>query len=999
MKKIRILTIICFLTLAVLFSLLQPSQATGTPRDVSSNVNVTNWSIINHLGQEVSNTIAVYGNTLLSPGIRQGHRLEFTWSLNTGDFLQGGDFFRIPMPTNALHGEWFAIDNFPAINFNNEQGIHVGQIELRINEIIVTFNDNINGSLSVTGHFSSTSNALQVRNAVHNPSYIQNVTFGGITRPILFNYHRHDREPVENPVDFKNGVGGENPFTVRWAIFVGQRNFATLHQAQGLSYMPQPSLFIEDPLTGRFVEGSLSVLPMRIATYSFVNHSVGNLVWWGSQNQLTHFTRLQQQPGETIDQFRARIRSNSLQWGVYTTIGNVDTLFVYFGNVNTTGITYTNAWPNFANTWASSQISSGWNAESERTMMVDYFNQNFGNSNVVNGHVQSFRIIFDEIFPANMSETEITNVASINASGTIGNVTGTARITGSGDVGAVVVPSESARLSLTDIETGGALAGATFRLERFSAGTWEIVSNPFVSTNATNGAGHLYTNPLLPGTYRFVQLTSSAPYFNLAASNVGTGGVVGGMPVSNSFVIVAGGLGQSVYMTNIRSRFSVVYAPGTQGNFQNNTHNNLLPNTTTPSFSGPTAPNGDPLGNVGWTFNGWAPSVTPTVTQSIVYTAQWRINTYSVRFYHENGTTLLQSTTENHGALISPPANPTKANSATHMYIFNGWIPQGSYSLSSPVTQNMVFIASFRSYTLDTTRIILVDADSNAPLANVPFKLQELNSESGLWNDTGWSQSTNNNGFADIVSLTPGTYRFVQLDRFSNEYDLPNSAGFNTILGQVVSSEFTVTGTAIEHHQIIVTNVRYRFNVTYAPGEQGDFTNNVHLAIINTVTPQFNGPLSSLGTPRGNAGYRFTGWSPAVAGTVTQNAVYTAQWETATYTVTFYNEDGITVIQRTTEEYGAKIVPPPNPVKPPTPTHRYEFAYWLSSDEYTLEDLVTQDKEFIAVFRAIPTSAGDGNIENPPTFFGTRFGLLSLLLVVPIGLGFIFKKPNVFRYQ
>jgi len=67
------------------------------------------------------------------------------------------------------------------------------------------------------------------------------------------------------------------------------------------------------------------------------------------------------------------------------------------------------------------------------------------------------------------------------------------------------------------------------------------------------------------------------------------------------------------------------------------------------------------------------------------------------------------------------------------------------------------------------------------------------------------------------------------------------------------------------------------YTVTYAPGAQGTFVSQSHAGLLYGVnTPAFSG-----GTPTGNSGYTFSGWSPSVASTVTGDVTYTAQW---TYT-------------------------------------------------------------------------------------------------------------------
>ncbi len=67
------------------------------------------------------------------------------------------------------------------------------------------------------------------------------------------------------------------------------------------------------------------------------------------------------------------------------------------------------------------------------------------------------------------------------------------------------------------------------------------------------------------------------------------------------------------------------------------------------------------------------------------------------------------------------------------------------------------------------------------------------------------------------------------------------------------------------------------FTVRYQPGDHGDFTEQVFEDIVSgTPTPSFDG------TPTGNEGYYFTGWSPTPSPTVTEDATYVAQWAAKT---------------------------------------------------------------------------------------------------------------------
>ena len=74
------------------------------------------------------------------------------------------------------------------------------------------------------------------------------------------------------------------------------------------------------------------------------------------------------------------------------------------------------------------------------------------------------------------------------------------------------------------------------------------------------------------------------------------------------------------------------------------------------------------------------------------------------------------------------------------------------------------------------------------------------------------------------------------------------------------------------------------YTVTYTDGVNGEaFADQAYTAKYEDATPAFEG------TPT-RAGYKFLGWEPTVAETVTENATYVAQWEKL-YTVTY--TDGV----------------------------------------------------------------------------------------------------------
>ena len=111
--------------------------------------------------------------------------------------------------------------------------------------------------------------------------------------------------------------------------------------------------------------------------------------------------------------------------------------------------------------------------------------------------------------------------------------------------------------------------------------------------------------------------------------------------------------------------------------------------------------------------------------------------------------------------------------------------------------------------------------------------------------------------------------------------------GYNFVgwlLGEELLTSTEVTEVVINESMTFaaqwVRNPSYWFTVTFSPGTQGTFTEQVFTNILyGTTTPAF------VGTPTGNEGWIFSGWSSDVATIVTANTTYVAQWEEIVQTI------------------------------------------------------------------------------------------------------------------
>ncbi|MCL2642273.1 MAG: InlB B-repeat-containing protein, partial [Candidatus Bathyarchaeota archaeon] len=98
------------------------------------------------------------------------------------------------------------------------------------------------------------------------------------------------------------------------------------------------------------------------------------------------------------------------------------------------------------------------------------------------------------------------------------------------------------------------------------------------------------------------------------------------------------------------------------------------------------------------------------------------------------------------------------------------------------------------------------------------------------------------------------------------------------------------------------------YTVTYRPGTHGTFDEQVYSGLSygeNTPTPP---------SVTGAGEWVFAGWSPTPSATVQSDAVYTAQWTSKTYTVTFVDHDG-RVIAEIEVPSGGTVTPPTAPTR------------------------------------------------------------------------------------
>ena len=177
------------------------------------------------------------------------------------------------------------------------------------------------------------------------------------------------------------------------------------------------------------------------------------------------------------------------------------------------------------------------------------------------------------------------------------------------------------------------------------------------------------------------------------------------------------------------------------------------------------------------------------------------------------------------------------------------------------------------------SQLLLRDKDSKNEITGAGIKLQKKNGDN--YEDIA-ETLTDSSGYAIFTNLESGTYRYVQtsyLDHYQND-SFTAYADIN-LSNELQTFEFDKSKGNI----IYATNEKEKFNITYLPGEHGNFTNQIYNEIpYGSATPIFN--------PTGEDDWLFVGWSPEVNPFVVKNQTYTALWKKLVKVTTKYLEYG-----------------------------------------------------------------------------------------------------------
>ena len=418
---------------------------------------------------------------------------------------------------------------------------------------------------------------------------------------------------------------------------------------------------------------------------------------------------------------------------------------------------------------------------------------------------------------------------------------------------------------------------------------------------------------------------------------------------------------------NVSGKLVVTYTDGMGGKAFADQSYDVYPGEATPAFSGTPS-------RTGFKFLGWNPEVAATATESVTYTAQWEaptknkpkniksdaVDKMQIRAYAEGTKALAASGGEDFSCSptiyakgVSYTIGDVKGNDvdgytttvtfhfqsgdkfeAAARDTFNtsknfnavtgwsNWIGNWVYSDTRPAEQTLTL--NWGKYQGRNAWVIGNGINITAAVASyikIGLKLERT---------VTYTDGVNGTAFADQV------YTIANGSTAPAFNGTPTRAGY-----KFIGWEPAVDATAKIYADTTYTAQWVKaYTVTYSDGVNGEaFASESYEVAENDATPAF------AGTPE-RKGYKFVGWEPEVAKTVTEDVTYVAQW-IALYTVTYTDGvDGEEIFadQSTTVEDGSKT-----PAFNGTPERAgYTFAGWAPE----VAETVTKDVTYTAQWTA-----------------------------------------------
>lgn len=429
----------------------------------------------------------------------------------------------------------------------------------------------------------------------------------------------------------------------------------------------------------------------------------------------------------------------------------------------------------------------------------------------------------------------------------------------------------------------------------------------------------------------------------------------------------------ATYVAQWEKLYTVTYTDGVDGKaFKDDVHSDLEKDTPTPAFSGDTPT------RKGFVFDGWNPEVAETVTEDVTYTAQWKPvqpDKKAIEGAIGRGVAVVcDNQNVNHG---EKKYKPTLGE-----YTVSDVMGTAAEGYTCTITVKAAKIIEKYSSDMGKTHALIVGeqaekavelkwngekwvAKTELPITfhvECPPEKPTYDELKGLGINAKVDCTTTTAHNGKSYTLIEDTYNVSDPERkgtaytciltvnakdYVAKYNAEENVGPHTLDDRDSKTiELTWNGEKWTAAETSVTfNVKCELlTVTYTDGVKGEevFADVVYKDIpYGTSTPAFGTKDPT------RKGYKFVGWEPEVAETVTENVTYTAKWEEL-YTVTY--TDGVKGKAFKDQVYSDLEAGTDTPKFDGKPTRKgYTFTGWSPK----VTDTVTKDVTYVAQWKSV----------------------------------------------
>ena len=367
----------------------------------------------------------------------------------------------------------------------------------------------------------------------------------------------------------------------------------------------------------------------------------------------------------------------------------------------------------------------------------------------------------------------------------------------------------------------------------------------------------------------------------------------------------------------------------------------------------------------GYTFAGWDKAI-PTVmpAENTAITAQWTIESYTLKFDTAGGNTI-GDITANYGAAIDVPADPTREG-----YTFTGWNKE-IYTEMPDLGDNGATETFTASWTINAYSITwVIDGETYKTEENVEYgaaitapvptktgyvfsgwaeQIPATMPDNALTFTGSWNPAADTKYTVNIHTMgTDGQYT-VESKELTGTTESTVNAVYTVEEGFELGANSVTSGTVAADGSLVLDVYLNRKTATITFNSNGG-------SDVEAVTGLYGAAVTVPAQPTRD-GYTFGGWDAEIPSTIpAEDVTITASWNINSYTVKFLDADD-NVFDSSELEYKSAIAAPAGE---PTKAH-YTFEGWsLTKIAEILNPEDLADVALIDFENAAPTVPVDG---------------------------------------